>query len=101
MPKRRKNQNGEAFMDFIKGVGNAAKKVFGVLKDTKILSTVGSIIPHPGVQAAARVAGSVGLGGRKHGYKRKPGPKKGKKQSGKGINLHGVRSGARAAPLKL
>ena len=100
MPKRRKNQNGEGFMDFIKGVGNAAKKVFGVLKDTKILSTVGSIIPHPGVQAAARVAGSVGLGKGK-GRKKKRGPKKGTKQSGKGINLHGVRSGARAAPLKL
>ena len=87
MVKRtRKNQNGEGFMDFINGVGNVAKKVGGFLKDTKILSTIGSMVPHPGVQAGARIAGSLGFG-RKHGYKHKPGPKKGKakKQQGKGF----------------
>ena len=88
MVKRtRKNQNGEGFMDFINGVGNVAKKVGGFLKDTKILSTIGSMVPHPGVQAGARIAGSLGFG-RKHGYKHKPGPKKGKAkkpQQGKGF----------------
>ena len=99
MPKRKvgrkKNLKGEGFMDFIRGVGNVAKKVGGFLKDTKILSTVGSMVPHAGVQSAARLAGSIGLG-----RKRKPGPKKGKSQRGGAMNLHGVRSTARPA-LKL
>ena len=94
MVKRtRKNQNGEGFMDFINGVGNVAKKVGGFLKDTKILSTIGSMVPHPGVQAGVRIAGSLGFG-RKHGYKHKPGPKKGKakKQQGKGF-INNLRKG--------
>jgi len=97
MPKRRKsNQNGKGFMDVMKKIGGAFKKVGGFIKDNKLLSTVGGMIPIPQVQAAAKLAGAVGLG-----RKKKRGPKKGKAQSGKGMNLHGVRSGARAAPLKL
>ncbi len=86
MPKRRKQDlNGKGFKDFIRGVGNIAKKVGGFLKDTKILSTVGSMVPHAGVQTAARLAGSVGLGRKK----------KRKAQKGGAMNLHGVRSTAR------
>ena len=82
--------------NLIKGIANVAKKVGYFLKDTKILSTVGSMVPHAGVQTAARLAASVGLG-----RKRKPGPQKGKtKQSGGAMNLRGVRSTASPA-LKL
>ena len=69
--KQKKNLKGEGFMDFMKGVGNVAKKVGGFLKDTKILSTVGSMVPHAGVQTAARLAGSVGLGRKKNAKHRK------------------------------
>ena len=84
---RKLNMQGEGFMDFINGVGNFFKK-------TKLLSTIGSVIPIPGVQAVARVAGSLGYGvpKRKVGRHRKPGPKKGRKQRGGSIALHGVRS---------
>ena len=90
MPKRKigrkKNLKGKGFFDVIKKIG-------GFLKDTKILSTVGSMIPHAGVQTAARLAGSVGLGRKK---KRKT-----QKGGAKGVmNLTGVRSTARPA-LKL
>ena len=88
--KQKKNLKGEGFMDFIKGVGNVMKKVGGFVKDNKILSTVGSMVPHPGVQAAARLAGSVGLGRKK----------KRKTQKVGAMNLTGVRSTARPA-LKL
>ena len=81
--KQKKNLNGKGFFDVIKKVGN-------FIKDNKILSTVGSLIPHPGVQAAARLAGSVGLGRKK----------KRKTQKGGAMNLTGVRSTARPA-LKL
>ena len=50
-------QHGEGFLgDLWDGV----KKVGGFLKDSKILSTVGSMIPHPGVQAGARIIGQLG-----------------------------------------
>jgi hypothetical protein len=108
MVKRAKrNQNGKGFLDVIKKVG-------GFLKDTKILSTVGSMIPHAGVQTGARLLGSIGLGkgkGKKKGQKGKGfnlglfGAKdmnlyKKKTQGGSGANnmtLHGVRSTARPA----
>ena len=56
-PKKRKSkpQRGKGFFDVIKKVG-------GFLKDSKILSTVASMVPHPGVQAVGRVAGQLGLG---------------------------------------
>ena len=85
MVKRaKKNLNGKGFFDVIKKIG-------GFIKDNKILSTVGSMIPHPGVQAAARLAGSVGLG--------RKGRKGRKGQKGKGANmvLHGVRSTTKPA----
>jgi len=53
--RRRKPQHGEGFFDVIKKVG-------GFLKDSKILSTVASMVPHPGVQAVGRVTGQLGLG---------------------------------------
>jgi len=80
---KKKGQKGKGFMDVMKKIG-------GFLKDTKILSTVGSMIPHPGVQAAARLAGSVGLG-------RKGKKKKGQKGRGANMVLHGVRSTTRPA----
>jgi hypothetical protein len=56
-----------------KGVLDVLKKVYDVAKSTKILSSVGSMIPHPGAKAAAGVLGSLGLG-----KKKRKAPKKGK-----------------------
>ena len=80
----KRNQKDKGFFDVMKKIG-------GFLKDTKILSTVGSMIPHAGVQTAARLAGSVGLG--------RKGRKGRKGQKGKGANmvLHGVRSTTKPA----
>lgn len=62
-------QHGKGFFgDVWKGI----KKGVGVLKDSKVLSTVASLVPHPGVQAAGRVAGQLGFGrGRKKALKLK------------------------------
>ena len=63
--KTRKPQHGKGFFDVLKKVG-------GFLKDTKLLSTGLSLIPHPGAQMAGRVAGQIGLGrGRKKALKLK------------------------------
>lgn len=80
----KRNQKGKGFLDVMKKIG-------GFLKDTKILSTVGSMIPHAGVQTGARLLGSVGLG--------RKGRKGRKGQKGKGANmvLHGVRSTTKPA----
>jgi hypothetical protein len=84
MVKRKSTQSGAGFFS---NIASGLSKANDVLRQTKILSTVGSLIPIPGVQAAARIGGMLGYG-RKHGYKHKPGPKKGakkpKSQGGKG-----------------
>jgi hypothetical protein len=77
-PRTRKTLKGKGFMDFLSGVGN-------FLKDTKLLSTGLSLIPHPAGRIAGGVAGALGLG-RKRKAKRKP-------QSGGRMVLPGVRSG--------
>lgn len=73
------NQSGEGFFgDLWSGIKSVGK----FIGKNKLLSTVGSMVPIPAVQQAAKIAGAVGLG-RKHGYKHKPGPKKGKAKKGK------------------
>lgn len=52
-------QHGEGFFGDL--WDKVIKPVGGFLKDSKILSTVGSLIPHPGVQAGARMAGQLGF----------------------------------------
>ena len=53
------HQHGYGFFD---SVGNFFKRAYNVVKNNKLISRVGSLIPHPAVQAAARVAGQLGLG---------------------------------------
>jgi len=66
-------QHGEGFFgDLWDGV----KKVGGFLKDSKILSTVGSMIPIPGVQAGAKIAGQLGFGKKKKKKTKTGGAKK-------------------------
>ena len=65
MPKRK--QNGKGIMDVLKFV-----------KDNKLISKGLGLIPHPGAQTAAAIAGMAGLGKKK---KRKVA----KKQHGRGI----------------
>ena len=76
-PRTRKTLQGEGFMDFLSEVGN-------FLKDTKLLSTGLSLIPHPAGRMAGGVAGALGLG-KKRKAKRK--------QNGGRMVLSGVRSG--------
>jgi len=82
MPARRKTQNGKGFFDLI-------KKGVKFLKDTKAISTIGSLVPHPGAQKVAGVAGSLGFGRKR----RRP-----RKQNGKGLFdiIGGLLGGKRA-----
>lgn len=67
-PKKRKTPrkvliiNPQHGTGFFGDVWDGVKKVGGFLKDSKILSTVGSMIPHAGVQTGARFLGQLGLG---------------------------------------
>ena len=60
-PKRRvsrKTLQGAGFLDVMGKIGS-------FFKDSKIISTVASLIPHPAAQGVARVSGALGLGRRR------------------------------------
>ena len=93
MVKRTKrSMRGDGFFgDLWSGVKSAANWV----KDNKIISKVGGLIPIPEVQTAAKLAGAVGLG-RRRAHKHRP--HKSKAQRGGSavgaIALPGVRTSA-------
>ena len=58
-----KNVYGGLFEGFANFLSNANK----FLKDTKLLSTIGSLIPIPGVQVGAQVANQLGYGRKRRG----------------------------------
>jgi hypothetical protein len=71
MPKkrttRRRPMRGNGFFsDVWDGIKSVANPVNDFLKSTKAISTIGSLIPDGRAQAAARVAGSLGYGRRRH-----------------------------------
>ena len=80
----RKNLSGKGFLDVMSKIGN-------FFKDSKIISTVASLIPHAGAQGVARVAGAVGLG-------RRRAPKR-RTQRGGSMVLNNSMHGMRRIPL--
>lgn len=48
--------------NFLSGLKEFGTKLNNFLKDSKIISTVGSLIPHPGVQAVSTIARNLGYG---------------------------------------
>ncbi len=83
MPTRRRPRKGKGFMDILGKVGN-------FLKDTKLISTVSGLIPHPAGQAISGVAGSLGLGRKRRvrrgrALPRADAPRKPKTLKGKGF----------------
>jgi len=74
MPARRRRQTGTGFFS---SIGNAIGKVNNLLKSTKAISSLGSLIPLPGAQKVAGVAGALGYGRRRR--RRRP-----RKQRGAG-----------------
>lgn len=75
------DQQGGSWSDFTGWVKNAAKKVYntgkkvyGTLKDTKAISTIGRLVPHPGVQAFAKKAEEAGFGRHKGGARYQSAP---------------------------
>jgi hypothetical protein len=63
MPRKCRKQKGRGFLDFLKPVA-------GFLKDSKIISSVASLIPHPVGQTVGQVARAVGLGRKRKGRRR-------------------------------
>ena len=66
-PKRRvsrKTLHGAGFLEVMGKIGS-------FFKDSKIISTVASLIPHPAAQGVARVSGALGLGRRRRAPKRR------------------------------
>lgn len=57
MPKRT-GQKGKGIFDFL-------KKTHNFIRDNKLISTIGSMIPHAGAQKVASVAGALGYGKRR------------------------------------
>jgi len=56
---------GAGIFDTIKsGLSSIFENVIKPLRESKILSTVGSLIPHPGIQRAAQIGRTLGFGGR-------------------------------------
>jgi hypothetical protein len=55
-------QQGEGFFG---DLWDGFKSAVGFAKDTGIVSKALSLVPHPGAQAAARVAGAAGYGRRR------------------------------------
>ena len=49
------SQKGDGFMDVLKNAGK-------FIRDKKLISTFGSLIPHPAARKAAGVAGALGFG---------------------------------------
>ncbi len=66
-PRKPRARKGKGIMDIL-------GKVNGFLKSTKLLSTVGNLIPDPRAKAAGTVASALGYGRKP----RKPRAKKGK-----------------------
>ncbi len=59
---------------FFGNVWNGIKKAANFVKDNKLISKGLALIPHPGAQAAAKVAGTVGIGRRRRRvYRRRRG----------------------------
>jgi hypothetical protein len=55
--------NGSGWLDDAwSAVKSIAAPVNDVLKQTKLISTIGSLIPNPYVQSGAKIAGSLGYG---------------------------------------
>ena len=79
----RKNLSGKGFLDVMGKIGN-------FFKDSKIISTVASLIPHPAAQGVARVSGALGLGRRR--------PKR-RTQRGGAMILNNSMHGMRKIPL--
>lgn len=48
--------------DFLDSLGNFASRVNDFLKQSKIISTVGSLLPHPGAQLGSKIAENLGYG---------------------------------------
>ena len=64
--KRTKKMMGGAWYDSVwNGIKSVASPLNDALKATKIISTVGGLIPNAAAQTAARVAGQLGYGKRK------------------------------------
>jgi len=62
MPQRRRRQNGKGLFS---SIGKAFSGVNNFLKNTKAISTIGSLIPHAGAQKVSGVAGALGYGRRR------------------------------------
>jgi hypothetical protein len=58
------SQKGDGFMDVLKNAGK-------FIRDKKLISTFGSLIPHPAARKAAGVAGALGFGKKRKRRKRK------------------------------
>ena len=91
----RRRQKGKGFLDFIKKVGSTvvdgAKAIASKVKPSQVLG----FIPDQRAQAAARVAGAIGLGRKKKvGGKRKTTGGKRKTMSGKRKTMSGTGSAA-------
>lgn len=55
-------KRGRGFLDVLSGIGS-------FIKDNKLISTIGSMIPHPAAQRVAGIASMAGLGKKKKGRK--------------------------------
>ena len=65
----RRTQRGKGFLDVFKKIGSTlgtvANQANNLLRSTKAISTLGSLVPHPGAQKVAGVAGALGYGRRR------------------------------------
>ncbi len=68
-------RGGSWYGDVWDGIKSVASPVNDFLKKTKIISTVGGLIPHAGVQTGAKIAGQLGYGRQGYGLVYNPGLK--------------------------
>lgn len=60
--KRKVIKGGAWYDDVFNAVKSVAGPVNDFLKSTKVISTIGSLVPNPTAQAGARVLGQLGYG---------------------------------------
>jgi hypothetical protein len=67
---KRRQMGGSAFTDFFtKTIPNGLKKAANFVKDQKLISKGLALIPDGRAQAAAKIAGQVGLGRRRRKHR--------------------------------
>ena len=69
--RRRKKQKGRGLFDVIKKVVGVVKPIDDMLKSTKLISKIGSMVPDPRAKAAVMPAAMMGYAKKKRGRPRK------------------------------